>query len=330
MERACSGKYPLVARRTAVEARPLSWRSDPETSLWDWLIITVAGGDRAEFYSHQAILGVGPRKSDYFAQLFTGRAGVALAEGNTRTSTLQLERTAFDAFPAFLDYMYEGKLSISDESAVALRYLADYLLCNALFNECGQFIGASIEYRGDLADIEDYFAAGDAIAVFLEQAHLYHLEDVGDACVTACAERFFSIDPTCWTRLEPSLYLRVVQAVLVPDGRLCDLSEYICAYCDDHAVDLALLTQLTASLTSVSHFSALGLLGHSLACGGPAALKDVCTARLGLTGRPRSFLGYRWLTKNAAGRPHSLLGGIRLPTQVARPNVPSPSAAART
>jgi len=264
------GSFP-AALTTVEEIKPLSWRDDPATSLWDWLIVTKGScGQHAEFHTHRAILGAGPRKSDYFAQLFTGSAGAALAEGSGRTSTLELEQTAFDAFPAFLDFVYEGKLEIGDLSAVALLHLAHYLLNRALFSEVQQSIHASLDLHEDDA------------SVFLEEAHLYHLEEVVDTCVAACAELFLGHGTSFCIFLEPSLYLRVIQALQDPDGHT--LSDHIKAYCDRHtdAVDLALLTQLTAGLTtSVSPASALGLLGYSLVCGGPAALKDLCTAQIG-------------------------------------------------
>jgi len=166
------GSFP-GARTPPGEAHPLSWRNDAATSLWDWLVVTKGPGDQqAEFHAHRAILGAGPRKSHYFAQLFTGSAGAVLAEGSGRTSTLQLERTAFDSFPAFLDFLYEGKLEISDASAVALLHLAHYLLNSALFDEVQQYIDASLDDHPH-----------DAAPVFLEEAHLYHLEEAGEACV---------------------------------------------------------------------------------------------------------------------------------------------------
>ena len=271
------GSFPAASttRTAAEEDKPLSWRDDPATSLSDWLVVTKEpGGKRAEFNVHRNILGAGPRKSDYFAQLFTGSAGVALAEGNSRTPTLDLEQTAFDAFPAFLDFVYEGKLEISDASAVALLHVAHYLLNRALFGEVQIFIEAALN--------DD---PGVAAPVFLEQAHLYHLEEVGDTCVTACAELFLGQEPSYCTHLEPRLFVRVIQAVETADIFLhYALSDHIKTYCDRHkdAVDLALLTQLTAGLTtSVSFASALGLLGYSLACGGPAALEEICTVQIG-------------------------------------------------
>jgi len=164
--------------------------------------------------------------------------------------------------------LYEGKLKIRDASAVALLHLAHYLLNRVLFRAAQKFIEAALDDR-----------LCDAAPVFLKQAHLYHLKEVRDTCVAACAEIFLRQDPTSCTLLEPSLFLRIIQAVKAPDGHR--LSNHIKAYCNRHkdAIDLALLTQLTASLTTVvSSASALGLLGYSLACGGPAALKDVCTA----------------------------------------------------
>jgi len=226
------GSFPAPAAEE--EDTPLSWRSAPEASLSDWRIVTKgADAQRAEYHAHRAILGVGPRKSDYFARLFTS-AGAALAEGSGSTSTLELEQTAFDAFPAFLDFVYEGKLEVDAASAVALLHLAHYLLNRALFDKAQQFIQDALGPGDD--EVLAFVAP-----VLLEQATLYVLEEVGEACVTVCAALFLLQVPTHWTSLEPSLFLRVLTAVEDPDppgGRPFSdaLSEHIHAYCDRHKV----------------------------------------------------------------------------------------------
>ena len=69
------GSFPMSAPEAPVaEDAPLSWRSDPAESLSDWKIIAKGpGGETKEYHAHRAILGVGKRKSDFFAQRFTGK-----------------------------------------------------------------------------------------------------------------------------------------------------------------------------------------------------------------------------------------------------------------
>ena len=86
-----------------------SWRLDPETSLSDWTIEIVAmenddGNESTHVYHvHKQNLAVGPRSSQYFAQLF--RNGGRFAESQTSTSRIPLHPLAAEHFEALLDYL---------------------------------------------------------------------------------------------------------------------------------------------------------------------------------------------------------------------------------
>ena len=53
---------------------------------------------------HKNIIGIGPRKSEYFANLFQTQNN--LAEHASSTSEITLEGSACEAFPDLLDYLY--------------------------------------------------------------------------------------------------------------------------------------------------------------------------------------------------------------------------------
>ena len=63
---------------------------------------------------------------------FTG-GGRCMRENTSMTTTLELDDSAADAFPVYLDFAYSGELDgIDSASATALLHLADYLACPAL------------------------------------------------------------------------------------------------------------------------------------------------------------------------------------------------------
>eukprot|EP00900_Chrysochromulina_parva_P000450 jgi/Chrpa1/10405/Chrysochromulina_OHIO_Genome00004275-RA len=87
------------------EPQRLSWRDDPERSLSDWTIIVTCGARTQTFNVHKVMLAAGVQLSEYFKSVFTG-GGRDLREGISKTTTLELEETAADAFPHYLDFAY--------------------------------------------------------------------------------------------------------------------------------------------------------------------------------------------------------------------------------
>lgn len=125
------------------------WRQDKETSLSDWTIelIPINGDDPAAgdcqkpdveriFYIHRCILA---NSSTYFRSLFNGQT----VEQNTKTSTIRLHPRAIEAFPVFLDCIYNhehGRMSYCREDAVALRHLAMYFGVDILLEDITDII----------------------------------------------------------------------------------------------------------------------------------------------------------------------------------------------
>jgi len=144
--------------------RQLSWRQDATSSFSDWTIYlsTVDNSCKAVYHVHKNVLGTGLRCSQYFARLFLSGN---LSENEGNSSSIELEKTAFDIFQEFLDYVY-GQASymvnmddddlplaveITAESvpktaewhhnrAVAMLHLARYFRVKPLFKDATKFI----------------------------------------------------------------------------------------------------------------------------------------------------------------------------------------------
>jgi hypothetical protein len=91
----------------------LSWRQDPSESFSDWTIEVVCTeeGRRNLYHVHRRVLAVGPKKSDYFANIFK-------SNGNANRNKLQLNKQQAAVFPMVLDYIYnESVLDWDSEKA---------------------------------------------------------------------------------------------------------------------------------------------------------------------------------------------------------------------
>ena len=128
----------------------LSWRGDPEELFTDWtVVVRELGGENGNgtnrceptvYHIHRHIVGAGPRGSQYFLQLFKS---TGLQESENKTSNIDLEPSAAQAFPIMLDFMYAlgtVDVTITSENAVALRHLANYFGIPTLFERANCFI----------------------------------------------------------------------------------------------------------------------------------------------------------------------------------------------
>ena len=270
---------------TAAPAAPLCWRDDPQTSLSDWVIRVETPGatGTGTYHVHKNMLAIGIRRSEYFTRLFTGAGASGLVENVQGGSTITLEASAAEAFPAFLDFMYKGELALSDASAMALLHLASYFRNPPLHNEVAKYVQCALEGEpGSDAGVR----AAQVAPLFLAEASHYTLDKAADACAGVCAKHLIACDPQYCVELEPPLYLRVVEAVK-HDGlsvsQSLALSDHVAAYCNAHcqSVDLAMLEGITSMLTSVSAGSAVSLLGHALKRQGAQRLQSVCAMAIG-------------------------------------------------
>ena len=249
------GEY-TGGRDPKVAVAPLSWRLDPEISLSDWTIQVnpVDGGDRATYHVHRAILGVAPRRSDYFAKAFSSSD---FFEATTRTTELSLERSAVDAFPIFLDFLYTGNLDeATTELAAALRHCATYFAVPELYESSSAFI------QGDLSV--------ETAPTYLTEGATYADEKLQAAALKLCIENFPDFEAGELTVLPPPLFVRVVEELPPPDDEYAEyLSKHVASYCRAHpeAVDAVLLHSLTPAdkMPAIAPSEAMFLLELSLA-----------------------------------------------------------------
>jgi hypothetical protein len=176
---------------TEEQEERMNWRLDPEESYSDWSIqinylqtsendkITTANSET--YHVHKNVLGVGPRKSEYFLRLF--QSGESFTESKSKTSRIELEEIAAKAFPQMLDYLYwpEKELHVTAETATALHHLGSYFEMRRLRWDARQF------WKKDL-NIEN-------CDIYYEQALLLHDDKIRTTVAKICTENIKSISP---------------------------------------------------------------------------------------------------------------------------------------
>uniref|UniRef100_A0A7R9WS82 BTB domain-containing protein n=1 Tax=Craspedostauros australis TaxID=1486917 RepID=A0A7R9WS82_9STRA len=91
--------------RESLGEQPLTWRMDPETSFSDWVIEVHSAPlhEHHTYHVHRAIVGIGARRSVYFANIFYAEMGGGYG------TRLRLDPESRKYFPALLDYCTEMK-----------------------------------------------------------------------------------------------------------------------------------------------------------------------------------------------------------------------------
>lgn len=208
---------------TDAEFAPLTWRLDPEESLSDWTIVVRVGTDggtekesTTSYHVHRNILAIGPRKSQYFTALFRTKHVV---ESRTNTSDITLEPSAAASFPLFLDFLYSPKVKMTTDSAVSLRYLAQYFDCRSLLSEVTAFI------RDDLTV--------KTAPIYLAEAAVYRDERLLSAALNVCAENLECI----YVGLLAALPVGLLRMAICHPRLKCSskwLSKVIGQFCRNH------------------------------------------------------------------------------------------------
>lgn len=170
------------------------WREDPSTSYSDWTI-KIKRSSKEEIYRvHKTFLAVGERKSTYFEGLFKSN----MKETTESCTEIQLQPSAAEAFPYFLDFIYVGDLNQSGqvkekpELAVALRFLADYFGVSHLKEAAYAFLSrhCSLETNIDKYYQETLIYKDDEVAHYcMRSVILYGNDELlrGDKAVTNMA-----------------------------------------------------------------------------------------------------------------------------------------------
>ena len=202
---------------------PLSWRSDPTTSLSDWTLrVSIAPSSDSDgcttrttdlgppltevvYHCHKVALGVGPRALQYFQPVFQGGGFVEAADSS---STFELQASAVEAMPALLDFVYTGELKATSDNAVALMHLARYLRGAAAYSAVCEVIQKDLTWFNS--------------PTYLLQATLYSFEKVAAAALELCAANMDKNDKisNCQLyNLTPELFQAVLESNVLIDNK---------------------------------------------------------------------------------------------------------------
>jgi len=163
------------------------------------------------YHVHRAVLGVGKRKADFFAEIFQ-RQRLALENnaderdlGETKDlqsiTHLEVKPSAAAAFDTMLDFMYapdSTTVKATTESAVALRHLSIALGARELFNSVTPFIQ------------KDLSAQTSPIYVF--EAFRYNHEKLLNVAMKICASNFSEIKLSSIIILTPNLFGSILRS----------------------------------------------------------------------------------------------------------------------
>jgi len=119
----------------------LDWRMEPKETLSDWTIeVVVDKKTHSTYHTHRVTLSLGSKKSEYFERLFQSENFV---EQKTRTSRIELDELAAQAFPVMLDFMYslwdDSKSPITHENSGLCTTLVVTLKFGASERKCVNF-----------------------------------------------------------------------------------------------------------------------------------------------------------------------------------------------
>ena len=171
----------------------LSWRLEPEESFSDWKVVIkvsqISSSDASSsrkrafqeledgktYNIHKCVLGLGERKSEYFAAIF--KTKVDLLESRNNTSEIQLDPEAAEVFPIMLDFIYglsDESIQVNPEDAMPLYHLGNYFRVPKLLSALEAFL------QKDSANFH----------LYMEAASTYNLEKPLELLVKVCAENF--------------------------------------------------------------------------------------------------------------------------------------------
>ncbi len=255
----------------------LSWRLDPDESLSDWKISIVSSPelegsptpyfDRFQssnigfenqlnqtirkdkiaatkiYFVHRAKLAVGPRRSEFFVNLFKriknsenikeqrnppdyhGRL-----QGNAHSTMIELIPTAASCFSVMLDYIYSSEgtpLRITTQSAVALRQLASSFGVREMFRETTQFIKTDLNT--------------ETSTTYLLEANKFQNKKIQQTAIGIVASNFLSMKITALICIPPNLMKDITKSIALTENDMERYSKKIASYCRCREDDLTLL-----------------------------------------------------------------------------------------
>lgn len=278
LQRKKAGKVVRHENFLYMRAAPaLSWRLDPDDSLSDWTLRVSSSDNPAigshgyvaqtkhsmtslraassvtrapikTYFVHKTILGVGPRRSEFFAKLFRrdvedSRDDVSSCSVSKNSTRIELLPLAAARFPAMLDYLYAAPgtpLDINTQDAVAMRHLASSFGIKDLFMETTDFI------KEDLNP--------ETAPVYLMEAKKFKNDKVAKSAILTMAKDFKAVKLTALSQLPPHFLLEIVQSESMNLKSSGTFSSKIAAYCRcrQDEITLPLLEGLTDARTMLT------------------------------------------------------------------------------
>ena len=232
----------------------LSWRLDPQDSLSDWTL-RVSSSDQNKidkqshtdrdydttrsrshlnlltktFFVHKTVLGVGPRRSEFFVNLFKNKTGDSRDDVNKNVTKIVLLPSAVAVFPVMLDYLYAAPgspVEITTETAVALRHLASSFGIKEMFNETTSFIKTDMNV--------------DTAVTYLCEGKKFKNEKIVENASRIIASKFKEVKLTHLSILSPTELLPIIASPHLRINCSDSFSSRIGAYCRCREDDLTL------------------------------------------------------------------------------------------
>jgi len=247
-----------------------SWRQHPSESFSDWTIEVIEediigphDGECAVYHVHRRVLAIGPKKSDYFANIFK-------SNGSTHRTKLRLTKRQAAVFPLALDYIYAH-----------IEFDFNVEMAHALYN-----LGERLENTSIVQTVTEYYfkccMTKDNVVEFIRLGRTFQNKTLLDAAVLKCSQEIWFMDVEIAAKIDPGLlFLILANATTVAKNR--DLSEYdslklsqIVAISVSNATRITLTLEIFRSLTdnlilpSVEPIAAIKILAteNSLLSGG--------------------------------------------------------------
>ena len=216
----------------------LNWRTDPRTSMSDW-ILAVKDGKKSQIYHvHTAILIQGGRKSGLLLKLFET---LSQREEEAHTYQKNVSEIYVDSYsapfvPLLLDYIYADKLDLDTTVAPVLRRLANQFDVRSLYALVSSFIQQDLSPK--------------TAARYLEQAELANDKELSEIALLLAIQSFDVIPGDELGRIPPPIFQQMIsnKSINVPTPER--LSQRIAAYIrarrdNDDAVDSEMFFFLT-------------------------------------------------------------------------------------
>ena len=190
------------------------------------------------YFVHRTQLAVGPRKSEFFYNLFKREQSKSQVQHQqsrgdcestdstspdkprTNYTKIELIPAAASCFPLMLDYLYSKDgtpLAIKTESAVALRQLASTFGIRSMFKETTTFI------KDDLKP--------ETATTYLLEAKKFKNKKLQVSAMEIIASSFLTIKFSSLVRLSTDILTQVIQSGNLKVGDEARFSSRIAAYC---------------------------------------------------------------------------------------------------